>query len=64
MLTAHTPAQSAPPPRGPFTWQCDFCEAKEVTATPQPPADWTVQTVLHDQEVLCADCSNSSEWEL
>lgn len=68
MLTAHTSAPASPPPSGPFTWECDACEAKETTAAPILPADWTQQTGMHDQATFCPDCSNrgnaASEWEL
>ena len=61
MLSSSTPLYPAPPPSGPFTHECDACEAKEVTATPALPTGWTEDVGPQHHLSFCPDCSTADE---
>lgn len=66
MLTAQTPPPPAPPPACimghpvTFTWECDGCERKQVTATFALPQDWVLlpAPVPEQRKILCPDCGH------
>lgn len=61
MLTNSSPATPKAPPPARFVWECDACEAKQATPTPELPEGWTGQNLDNPHGLtFCRECSTST----